>query len=121
MKNNLLQEIFVSLILIILLVLLFNPFDFWMPSALLMMIVASFVAIFGSFVSFVWRENSKDERESLHKSIAGRAAFLAGASVLVAATVVQSFNHAIDPWIVTALGIMILAKTIGLMYSRAKY
>ena len=121
MKNNYLQEIFISLALVVLLVLLLNPFDFWMPSAFLMMLVAGLVAIFVSFVSFVWRENAKDERESLHKSIAGRTAFLAGASVLVAAIVVHSFNHTLDPWLVIALGVMILTKIIGLMYGRIKY
>ena len=104
-----------------LLVLLLNPFDFWMPSALLMLLVAGLVAIFVLFVSFIWRENAEDERESLHKSMAGRAAFLAGASVLVAAIVVQSFSHTLDPWLVIALGVMILTKIVGLVYGRMKY
>ena len=121
MKNNFLQEILVSVALVVLLVFMLNPFDFWMPSTLLMMLIAVFVAIFGSLVSFIWRENSKDEREILHKSIAGRAAFLAGASVLVVGIVVQSFSHTLDPWLAIALGVMILAKIAGLAYGRMKH
>lgn len=120
MKNNLSQEVFVSVILIILLVLFLNPFDFWMPNALLMMMVLGFVVVFALFASFVWRENHRDEREGLHKMMAGRVAFLFGAALLVLGIVVQSFNHALDPWLVFILGGMIVAKVMALMYGRIK-
>ena len=51
MRNNLLQEISISGILIILLVLFLNPFGFWMPTALLMMIVLGLVVVFALFAS----------------------------------------------------------------------
>ncbi|MBI3335812.1 MAG: hypothetical protein HY001_04950 [Candidatus Portnoybacteria bacterium] len=121
MKNNFLQEIFVSLILIALLILFLNPFGFWMPTILLMMMVLGLVLVFSVFASFIWKENDKDEREGLHKMMAGRIAFLAGSAVLVIAIIVQSFKHELDFWLVLTLGIMILAKIIGIMYSRIKY
>lgn len=121
MKNNLIQEIAVSLILIVLLVLFLNPFGFWMPTTLLMMLVLGLVVVFVVFASFVWKENSRDEREGLHKMMASRIAFLAGTAVLVVAIIVQSFKHELDFWLVLTLGIMILAKIIGLIYSRVRH
>ena len=120
-KNNFLQEIIVSSVLIILLILFLNPFDFWMPTILLMMMVLGLVVVFAIFASFIWRESARDERESLHKMMAGRIAFLAGTAVLVIGIIVQSFKHKLDLWLVLALGAMILAKIIGLIYSRIKH
>ena len=121
MKNSFLQEIVVSVVLIVLLVLFLNPFDFWMPPMLLMTMVLSLVVLFSLFVSFIWRENSKDEREGLHKMMADRIAFLAGTLVLVIAIIVKSLRHEPCAWLVATLVIMILAKIIGLLYSQIKY
>jgi len=121
MKNNFLQEIIVSGVLIILLVLFLNPFELWMPPILLMMMVLGLVVVFSLFASFIWRENNKDEREGLHKMMAGRIAFLAGTATLVIAIIIQSFRHELDAWLVVTLGVMILAKIVGLLYGRIKY
>ena len=121
MKNNFLQEIIVSVVLIILLVLFLNPFELWMPPILLMMMMLGLVIVFSLFASFIWRENDKDEREGLHKMMAGRFAFLAGTATLVIAIIIQSFRHELDVWLVVTLGIMILAKIVGLLYGRIKH
>jgi len=120
MKNNLLQEISISGILIILLVLFLNPFGFWMPTTLLMMMILGLVAVFALFASFVWRENHRDEREGLHKMMAGRAAFLVGTALLTLGIIVQSLSHNLDPWLVLTLGGMIVAKVISLIYGQIK-
>ena len=120
MKNNLLQEIGVSGILLVLLVLFLNPFDFWMPTTLLMMMVLGLVVVFALFASFVWRENHRDEREGLHKMMAGRIAYLTGTALLTLAIIVQSFKHELDPWLVFILAGMIVAKIISLIYGRIK-
>ena len=111
----------VSVVLIVLLLLFLNPFELWMPPVLLMMMVLGLVLVFALFASFIWRENSRDEREGLHKMMADRFAFLAGTASLVIGIVVQSLRHELDVWLVFTLGIMILAKIIGLMYGRARY
>ena len=120
MKNNLLQEIGVSGILIVLLVLFLNPFDFWMPTTLLMMMVLGLVVVFALFASFVWRENHRDEREGLHKMMAGRIAYLTGTALLTLGIIVQSFKHELDPWLVFILAGMIVAKIISLTYGQMK-
>lgn len=121
MKNNFLTETIISAILICLLILLLNPFDFLMTTPVQTMMIASVLIIFVSFSIFVWKEKSKDEREQLHKQIASRFAYLSGASVLIFAIVVQSLNHTLDPWIVFALIAMILAKIVGSLYANNKY
>lgn len=121
MRNNFTQEVFVSIALIVLLILFLNPFSFWMPTALLMMMILGLAVVFVMFVSFIWRENSRDEREGFHKMMAGRFAFLAGAAILVVAIIIQSFSHNLDFWLVLALITMILTKIIGLIYGRTKH
>ena len=121
MKNNFLQEIVVSLALIVLLLLFLNPFDFWMPNALLIMMILVLIVVFALFASFVWRENSKDERERFQKMMAGKFAFLAGAGGLIIGIIVQSLRHNLDGWLVAILGIMIFAKVFGVVYGRIRY
>jgi uncharacterized membrane protein len=98
-----------------------NPNDFWMPSKANMMLVAALAVLFIVFASFVWREKAVDERESLHKHIAARFAYLAGTSTLVIGVIMQSFQHMVDNWLVITLGVMILAKAVGFLYARKKY
>lgn len=122
MKNKFfLNELILSGILIILLVLLLNPFGFWMPTTILMMMVVSLVVVFAIYISFFWKENTRDEREVFHKILAGRAAFLAGTGTLVVGIIIQSFQHNLDFWLAATLGIMIIAKIIGRIYSQVKH
>lgn len=76
MKNNFLTEIIISTVLIGLLILLLNPFNFLMTTSVQTMMVLGVLIIFVSFCIFVWKEKSKDEREQLHKQIASRFAYL---------------------------------------------
>ena len=121
MNNSLLNEILISIALVVLLILFLNPFDFWMPNKILMLMILILIVVFSIFASFIWREDAKDERQTLHKMIAGRFAFLVGSAVLVIGVVFQSFEHKVDIWLILALGLMILAKIIGLIYGRFKY
>ncbi len=116
MKNNYLKETILSLVLVAIAIVLVNPFMFWMPTALAMAGTIIFATIFFIFASLVWKESSGDEREDLHKLMAGRIAYLTGSGVIVIAIIVQGWNHAVDPWLVTALTAMVLAKVIALVY-----
>ena len=121
MRNNLLQEIFISLALIILLILFLNPFHFWMPNGLLMFMMVVLIVVFSVFASFIWKENARDEREAFHRMIAGRIAFLVGSGILVIGIAAQGFKHNVDFWLVLTLALMIFAKIVGLIYSRVKH
>lgn len=121
MKNSYFGEIIISLILIVLLVFLINPMNFWMPQPANMMMVAALAVLFVIFAGFVWKEKASDERESLHRYIGARFAYLTGTGVLVLGVVFESLSHMIDGWLVIALGAMILAKVVGLLYGRIKH
>ncbi len=111
MKNNI-KEIILTICIIVVSVLLLNPFDFWMPNMLVMCMLASVLALFGLFVGLILREKSEDERDDVHKGLAGRNAFLAGSVVLIIGIFVQGISHTIDTWLVLALITMIITKVV---------
>lgn len=119
MKNNIFSgELIASIALIAILVLLFNPFGLWMPNTLFMMMLLGLIVVFALFASFIWREKARDEREAMHRMLAGRFAFLAGAATLLLGIIIGSFQHDVDFWIVLTLVVMVIAKVLGLLYSQ---
>lgn len=116
MKNNI-KETIITFCLILIAVLLLNPFHFWMPDMMIMAILAMALVLFGIFASFVLREKSFDEREAQHKTIAGRNAFLSGSGILMVGIVVQGYTHSVDPWLVITLILMILVKIATRVWS----
>ena len=120
--NNVLKTEFIfSLLLIILLLFFIEPFGLFMTPPVVMMILTVLIVIFGIFATLVWREKARDEREHLHKMIAGRFGYLAGAGVLMIGIVTQTLNHTLDSWLVIALIAMILGKIVGLLYGQNKH
>src|SRR3989344_5120219 len=118
MKNNTIVEVLISLILLIFLLLLLNPFGLLMPKPMEMLLLVGLALIFIIFIGFFWKENVVDERESLHRYIAGRFAYFTGVSILTLGVLAQSFRHSLDSWLIAALIFMILAKIVGLFYGR---
>lgn len=116
MKNNI-KEIIITLSLISIAVLLLNPFHFWMPDMMVICMLAVALALFGIFASFVLREKDFDERDTMHRTLAGRNAFLGGATILMIGIVIQGYTHNVDPWLVVALVVMIFAKIITRIWS----
>jgi len=120
MKNIFVGELVVGIILVVLLLLLINPFYMYMPNKVEMAVVVAAVAAFAVFGALVWREKVVDEREEAHRSLAGRFGFLAGSVVLTIGILVQSLSHNLDPWLAVGLGAMILGKLAGLVYGRRR-
>lgn len=116
MKNNFNKEIVSAGVLILLLVLLINPFHFWMPSMAHMTLLACAVVVFGLFSSFILREHAQDEREEIHRMFADRMAFFAGASLLIAGILYQSYFDMLDVWLVAVLVAMVIAKIGSRLY-----
>lgn len=114
-------ELLLSLILLSLLLVLLNPLGLWMPDSMHMMILLGVVIVFALFSVFVYREKAQDEREVLHRFIAGRFAYLIGTTILVIGIVYQAFHHIYDIWLIITLVSMILAKMIGVFYGKMKY
>ena len=109
MKNNLKETVF-TVSLIIIAVLLLNPFHFWMPDMMVMSILAIALVVFAIFASFILREKTVDERDAQHRTLAGRNAFLAGSAMLILGIIVQGYSHAVDKWLVIALIVMVVTK-----------
>ncbi len=103
-------EYLVTFALVALLVLLSNPFMFWMPSTLLMVVLTGVTALVFVWVGFVLTENARDEREEINRTISGRTAYLVAAGMLTIALIYQGLTHTIDLWIPATLAVMILAK-----------
>lgn len=116
MKNNLLEFI-TALGLIVLSVLVLNPSRAWMPDAVLMLLLVGVLAVFCLLAVFVVRESAVDEREMSHRALAGRTAFLVGSAVLVVGIISEGMTHQVDPWLVLALVLMVLAKIGTRIYS----
>ena len=116
MKNNF-KETFVTVCLVLLAILLLNPFKFWMPDMIVVCMLAITLGIFGIFASFVLREKITDERDVLHRTLAGRNAFLVGSGLLTLAIVVQGYSHSVDPWLVVTLIVMIITKILTRVWS----
>ena len=113
MLNTKIQEIIISLVLIGIAVFLLNPLSWWMPSNLVMLVAAGLAVVFAIYASFAWRESAHDERDSVHRMLAGRIAFLTGASILSLGIIFQGFEHKVDAWLVVALAGMVIAKIAG--------
>jgi len=120
-KENIKNEIIISISFIILLVLFLNPFGFWMPTNVMYFMVAGLVTVFAIFVSFVWKERTHDEREELHKHMAGRIGYTAGIFTLVLAIAIESITSHPDPWLVLVLGAMVIGKIAGQLYGYIRH
>lgn len=111
------MEIIAAAILIVLLVLLVNPYHIWMPSMAHMMGLTALLLVFAFFASIVLREQAHDEREGLHRMYAGRSAFLVGSFLLIVGISYQSLTHTFDPWLPAVLVAMIVVKIGTRLYA----
>lgn len=116
MKNNI-KETIVTVALIVIAILLLNPFHFWMPDMVVICMLAIALALFGIFASFILREKPLDERDDVHRALAGRNAFLTGSGILMIGIVVQGYTHTVDPWLVVTLIGMVVVKFITRYWS----
>jgi len=114
------SEVIISIIFLALLVLVADPFMKFMSHSLAYILLLALVIIFALFAGFVWREKAADERESLHRLTAGRVGYLLGTAGLLVGIVAEGFSGHIDPWLLIALGAMILGKLLSFVWSRNK-
>lgn len=121
MKNNFKSELIISTLLIILLIYLLDPFGIHMSATMQLLAVIFIILLLVLFLGFVWKEKVRDERESLHRHISSRFAYLAGVIVLALGVIIQALNHQLDFWLVLALCTMILFKMFGLIFSQLKH
>lgn len=114
------KELLVGLGLLVLLFIIFNPWSIFMPGYVVMGFLVGAVVLYITFATFLWRENHGDEREQFHRLFADRIAYLIGSALLLVGIVVGELQHALDPWLIFALALMVMAKIAGLIYGKNK-
>lgn len=121
MKNNFLGEAVISIVLICLLIFFLNPVELIMPKSMHTIMIPFLVVLFIIFAGVLWKETSGDERETLHKFIASRFAYFAATATLIIGIIIESFQKAIDPWLIITICVALLAKIVGLVYGYLKH
>lgn len=115
--------------LAVLLILLLNPFEFWMPTMMQRVLVALVFVVFLIVLLFVIGQDVQDERERMHRMFSDRIALLVGSSMLMISLIVSSISKAVwqqclesafQPWVIIALASMALSKYVALLYARKR-
>lgn len=112
------QELGAAVLLFALLTAFISPPGLLMPESSEMFLLVVFIVVFLAYMAVVWNESARDEREHVHQLMAGRISFFVGTSALTIGIIVQTMHHNIDPWLVAALGVMILTKIVVRMYTQ---
>lgn len=121
MTNKLfISQIIIAAVLIGLSVIILNPMDLLMSSSMEKMLIIGLISSFLLFVATLWNEKARDEREHIHRALAGRISFLVGTSILFLGILIQSFHHNVDPWLIYALSGMVISKIVSRLYSNNK-
>lgn len=111
------KEISLSLLLLTLLFLLFDPFHLLMLTSMQMLILCFLVVASLLYSIFLFRATPADEREQLHVFVASRLGFLTGALVLTIAIVFEKLAHHSVTWLLLALAGMVIGKIIGIVWA----
>jgi len=118
MENTSKKEIVVSILLVVFVLALLNPFDILMSSMLHMFVLGLLVAIVGLFTGLIINEKVVDERERDHKDRAGRIGYTAGILVVTVGIIFQTLKEMNDPWLLIVLLVMVLSKIISRILMR---
>lgn len=113
-----------SLLAVAVLAVLFlkiDPFHWFMPTYMQMILLCIFAAAFALYAGVVFREQARDERESDHLYRASRWGYLVGVVMLSAVIVVQDVLNQLDPWMLIVLGTMVVTKLIVLRWSQWRH
>lgn len=107
------QNLVASGALVLALIFLWNPFDFWMPSEFQLVVAGAVAVIAAVFVGLVYQDEGRDEREIELRGKSARVGYIAGVVVLTLCIVygLISGQHA-NLWVLGALGAMVLARVI---------
>lgn len=107
----------VSVVFVTLLVLVANPFGLWMPSPLAYTGIAALAVVATVFAGLIRGEENGDEREVALRASAARVGYLAGVIILTGAIALSVLvGERANPWIVAALGAMVITRVISRSY-----
>jgi len=112
-----LSETLLALAVLAVLFLKIDPFRWFMPTEAQMILLCVFAAGVALYAGVVFREQARDERESVHLYRASRWGYLVGVVSLSVLIVVQDVLHRLDPWLLVVLGVMVVTKLVILRWS----
>ncbi len=119
MHSSPFKETVFSIAILALGVLAINPSHMSMSVGMHMTLFALLFVAVALFAGFILGERVHDERESEHRSIAGRVGYLFGLFVIVIAIVIQAYGHRpVDTWLIVALMAMIIGNIIARIVRR---
>lgn len=104
------NEIALTILILILLVFLWNPWSLWMPSQLNYMVTAALAVVVLLYAGLVLKEKPVDEREEKILAQAGRFGFLAGVFIISIGIIYQTITSKPDIFLIGALAVMVLVK-----------
>lgn len=104
------NEIALTILMLILLVFLWNPWFLWMPSQLDYMIAGALAVIILLYAGLVLKEKPEDEREEKLLMQAGRFGFITGVVVISVGIIFQTITSKPDIFLIVALAVMVLVK-----------
>lgn len=119
-------EVVLAILLIALLIIFTDPFAPYMEKMVKGtggMYTPSFVLLilYLLFITYIWKEKPRDERETHHSLTAGRFAYSIGVGVAVIGIITQTFHHTVDPWLIYVTASMVLAKLTSRIYYELKH
>jgi len=118
--RSIIVEILLIIVIGILAIITLNPYV--MPMGMFLTTLLALIVLFGFFAVFVWREKGGDEREVTLLHMSDRTAFLAGSSVLIIAILIEGLSqHTVNPWVLAALSVMIVAKAVSYIYNQNRH
>lgn len=112
------KDILVPVIVLFLATAFLDPFMILMPESISYVFILLLFVAFVIYAALIQREKAADEREEMHRSFAGRVAYITGSAILVTGIIYQAyFIHQVDSFLIVALVSMIVAKYLGILYA----
>ncbi len=115
------REIGASIVLALLLITISNPLNSSSISEYINYWIAISVMVFFGLAFLMCHKSSNDEREQLLLLLGERFGFMAGALILMKGLIIQVIDGLVDPWLLGTFVVMLLAKTLGMIYGKVKH
>ncbi|MFT7557626.1 MAG: hypothetical protein ACI83D_000291 [Planctomycetota bacterium] len=114
--HNTKKTFLVAGVFIVLLLLLLNPFGWWMSSTLITIIVIGVLIVFSLYSGLFFREKINDERELAHSGLAARVSYMVTHWALVFGIIIQAIQRDLDIFLISILILSIVAKLCARIY-----
>lgn len=119
--NESAAEIVISILLLISIFCLTDPFRTMMGEMLETYVSVLLILFTVLFIGMLWKEKARDEREQAHRILISRAGFIAGMASVTIAIIAQMLEHRLDGWLIVILGSMVITKLFALIIVKRRF